>query len=485
MNALTDLAFDPEHPDRWTIATQDASKKRWDSQPETDKWLASHHFDSATPRIPFRIDGWLAQRGTAVWYGAGSTGKTQLLLWMAAMIASRPQHRPKPTWLGGQVNGTGHVLILTAEDARPQIVGRLRDIVQNTMHQDAAAAHETCSRLHVMPFLSMTEDEFKHPNASLLRYGNDQVWRPSEVMKEVRHYITAWNERHEDPEDHIVGVVMDSATSMAGFDSMEGDATTNFFFYLGRLCETLGIFFTIIGHVPKAAFVPRKDPEGTAASRLRGVAMWTTAPRMAVEVRLLQLWRERGREIPEQPDLRALYPDVKREDFLVVYAAKANLLDVCREPRYLIRNARGAFEEVNPPVAAPADAALDSEPELLETRPKRAKPRAAKAAPKRSSRAEPDYAPGTDLVMRVLRITYPDLKDGQLVAADRVMATIKALDEEEPLAARHLVSSASGGGKTGARPGSIAWHFQKLEEQGVLTKHNRRHFFVGSTIANP
>ncbi|WP_133494959.1 hypothetical protein [Stakelama pacifica] len=55
-----------------------------------------------------------------------------------------------------------------------------------------------------------------------------------------------------------------------------------FFFYLVRRCEALGVFFTIIGHVPKAAFVPRNDPWGSAASRLRGVAMWTTAPRYTV-----------------------------------------------------------------------------------------------------------------------------------------------------------------------------------------------------------
>lgn len=82
--------------------------------------------------------------------------------------------------------------------------------------------------------------------------------------------------------------------------------------------------------------------------------------------------------------------------------------------------------------------------------------------------------------MRMLRITYPQLLEGQRVAADRVMATIKSLHEVEPLPERHLVSSASGGGSTGARVGSIAWHFQRLEEQGVLAKRNRRHFFVGS-----
>ncbi|GLV20986.1 hypothetical protein TomMM35A_08460 [Sphingobium sp. TomMM35A] len=477
MNALTGFPSDPRHSDRRSTSAQEAPTKEWDSQPETDKWLASNHFDNATPKIPFRIDGWLAERGTAIWYGAGSTGKTQLLLWMAAMIASRPQHR-RPTWLGGKINGTGHVLILTAEDARPQIVGRLRDIVQSTMHQTAAAAHETCSRLHVMPFMSMTEDEFKHPNASLLRYDNDRVWRASAVMKEIRHYITTWNELHADLEDRIVGVVLDSATSMAGFDSMEGEATTNFFFYLGRLCEALGIFFTIIGHVPKAAFVPRKDPEGTAASRLRGVAMWTTAPRMAVEIRLLQKWRERGRDILEKPDLRAMYPDVKREDFLVVYAAKANLLDVCREPRYLIRNALGAFEEIEP--LAGAEAEPNNVNDTQSPRPRKAPVESRGAPPvlKKATRTKVDYVPGTALVMRALAIAYPDLKDGQRVAAASVWATIKSLHEQEPLAARQLVSSASGGGKTGARQGSIGWHFQKLEDLGVLVKHNSRHYFV-------
>lgn len=472
---------DPMHSDRRPASAHAAPPRRWNSQPETDKWLASHHFEDATSKIPFRIDGWLATRGAAVWFGAGSTGKTQLLLWMAAMIASRPEHR-EPTWLGGTINGTGHVLILTAEDARPQIVGRLRDIVQNTMHQSAAAAHETCSRLHVMPFLSMTEDEFGHPNASLLRFGDDRVWRPSEVMSEVRRYITQWNARHDDPEDRIVGVVMDSATSMAGFDGMEGEATTDFFFYLGRLCEALGVFFTIIGHVPKAAFVPRKDPWGSAASRLRGVAMWTTAPRMAVEVRLVQEWREKGGPYYEAEELRDLFPDVERKDFLVVYAAKANLLGVCREPRYLIRDTQGAFREVSFPAPTDDKGTGAGEP----TPQSRAQPKTSRTAASRadrSRRVEQDYTAGTDLVMQVMGVTYPDLADGQRVAADRVMKTLNAMHAEQPLPARSLVGSASGGGKTGARAGSIAWHFQKLEERGVLIKRNSRHFFVGQPDA--
>ncbi len=465
---------DPRHSDRRTTS---APPRRWDSQPETDKWLASHHFENATPSIPFRIDGWLAERGTAVWFGAGSTGKTQLLLWMAAMIASQPEHR-QPTWLGGTINGTGHVLILTAEDTRSQIVGRLRDIVQNTMHQDAATAASTCRRLHVMPFLSMTEEEFDHPNASLLRFGEDRIWRPSGVMEEVRRYITGWNDRHDKPEDRIVGVVMDSATSMAGFDGMEGEATTNFFFYLGRLCEALGIFFTIIGHVPKAAFVPRKDPWGSAAARLRGVAMWTTAPRMAVEVRLIQEWREKRHTHYEQKGLRDLFPDLDRKDFVVVYAAKANLLGVCHEPRYLIRDQQGAFQEVTPPDIPYPNGAEVVEPQRPAQHVKRA-PRVGSTPVDKSKPRERDYTPGTDLVMHVITIAYPDLTEGRPVIANHVMKTLKAMHAEQPLPARMLVTTASSGGKNKARDGSIGWHFQKLEERGVLVKRNSRHFFLG------
>ena len=88
----------------------------------------------------------------------------------------------------------------------------------------------------------------------------------------------------------------------------------------------------------------------------------------------------------------------------------------------------------------------------------------------RSRRVEQDYTPGTDLVMQVMTVTYPDLADGQRVAADRVMKTLKAMHAEQPLLARKLVTCASGGGETEARAGSIAWHFQKLEERGVLIK---------------
>lgn len=87
--------------------------EKWDSTNPPGHWLASQHLGEATSKTDFRIDGWLAAKGTSVWFGPGSTGKTQLLLWMASMIASTA--RPAQ-WLGREVHGTGHVLILSAED---------------------------------------------------------------------------------------------------------------------------------------------------------------------------------------------------------------------------------------------------------------------------------------------------------------------------------------------------------------------------------
>lgn len=455
------------------------TEKKWDSRPDTNRWLASQQFDAATPGLPYRIEGWLAERGTSVWFGAGSTGKTQLLLWMAAAIASRPEHR-QSTWLGGKINGTGHVLVLTAEDAGPQIIGRLREIVLHTMQQSREVALETLSRIHVMPFMSMTEEEFDHPNASLMQRTDDKVWRPSDVMKEIRHYIETWNERHLSAADKIVGVVLDSATSMAGFDGMDAEATTNYFFYLGRLCEALGIFFAIIGHVPKASFVPQRDPWSTAASRLRGVAIWTTAPRMAVEVRLIQEWRERRSVVYENKPLRDTLKHVKREDILVVYVAKANLVGVCREPKYLIRSSNGAFEEAPSPLASTADVAENLSADRLQGcgELEAVKVTSRRARIGRPARDPEQYFPGTELVLDLIKLVYPAIRPGDLVAVDRVFKARASFPSTAQHRAQRLVKGAQGGDSTEDRIGSVNWHFRRLESAGILEKRGRFYHFI-------
>lgn len=464
------------------------ANRRWNSGPEVGRWLAHGQLQPAGADVPYRIQGWLAKRGTSVWFGAGSTGKTQLMLWMAATIASRPEDRPDPTWLGGQVHGTGHVLILTAEDTREQVLERLRDVVTHSMGQNEAARQRTLSRLHVMPFLSMSETEFKLPNPSLLELNDKRIWSPSEVMIEIRRYISEWNRMHPAPEDRIVGVVMDSATSMSGFDSLDAPATTNFFFYLGRLCERLRIFWAVIGHTPKTAAVPRDNARETATSRLRGVAMWTTAPRMTVEVRLIQEWRSRQGTRLEAPELRTwLGRRVAREDLLVVYVAKANLKGAQRSERYLVRMKRGAFLDVTDRPdhllrsgllgadggdRADGDDLIGDPSAVGEARP--TAKRGNGGATKRKGRKPLDparYHPGTALVLEIVR-------DACLERGPDVSFSINGLERAARSRAASdgraaLVLRAWGGGLKGSRPGSINWHVERLVAASLLVKQSR------------
>ncbi len=433
--------------------------ERWSSLLDTDRWRRGPDRGPALePRKNFLIEGWLPSQGSSVWFGAGSTGKTQLMLWMAATIASRGENR---TWLGGAVRGTGHVLVLTAEDSEQHVRGRIRDIVRHTLNLNGAVAEETCARLHVMAFLSMTEGEYRHPNASLFE-NVEKLWRPTAVLEGVRRYIRDWNGRPD--EDPIVGVVMDSATSMCGFDSMDGYATTNFFFYLGRLCEALGIFWSIIGHVPKSAQINKRDTRAGAANRLRGVTMWTTAPRLVVEVRQLHEWTDKSRE---HPALRAMLPDVRREDLLAVYVAKTNLQDVHCDERYLHRMSQGAFEDVTD--LAPHPAAW--EPSVAQVGEKASRGKPDKERTPRKGSSAPDYTAGTEVVVGLVAATYPALEPGTVVSAAKIYSAYEAL----PLDRRPqpVVGTPNGGGVNPARIGSATWHLDRLVERGWLEKGKR------------
>lgn len=450
----------------------------WSSLLDTERWRRLKPDDIESSGSEFLVEGWLPRQGTSVWFGAGSTGKTQLMLWKAAVIASRGENR---TWLGGRVNGTGHVLVLTSEDSERHVRARIDDIVRHTLGQTGDEARETASRLHVMAFLSMTEGEYRHKNASLFA-NEDKAWLPTKVLEGVRRYVTDWNKRTD--EDPIVGVIMDSATSMCGFDSMEGLATTNFFFYLGRLCETLGIFWSIIGHVPKSAQIHRRDTRAGAAHRLRGVVMWTTAPRLVVEVRQLLSWRDgRSRNWKsEHPALREALPETPSEDLLVVYAAKTNLKGVHSTERYLRRLGRGAFEDVTSLASHPwTDEGLEPPPPPSASLPSPSSPASAADSGTKQRNAKPatavkrtadDYSAGTEVVVGIVRTLYPDRISGKIVAANKVHKAREAMPEGERPPGWHLVGSPYGGGNTPARLGSATWHLERLVERGWLEKRS-------------
>lgn len=286
----------------------------------------------------FAIAGLLPKTGASMWFGPGSTGKTQMLLWMAAHLASREGVGPTH-WLGAKIHKRGHVLVLTAEDLQEHIFLRLRDIARalKAEYPDVDCA-DLCNRIHVLQFLSLTQDEFKGTNPSLFTGGRNR-WRRSATLKGVEEFIDGWNASVVDEEDRIIGVIMDSAVSMSGFELANSEATTEFLFRVNRNSHRQKVFWTIVGHSPKGAGIKDDDPMDGAVDRLRGSAMWSTTPRTVVELRL-------AGETENVADIQRVYPDLGRRDIVIANVVKANSKNADFRPRVLRRLSEGAFEDL-------------------------------------------------------------------------------------------------------------------------------------------
>ncbi len=452
-----------EVTERWSLAALDRA------------WSAKHILladrEAGKDTIQYAIKGLLARTGTAVWYGAGSTGKTQILLSMAASIAA-PRDRV-PRWLGQEIQCSGHILVLSAEDTQEHLRLRLRATLQDGLGMDMDEALQVCERLHVMPFLSMSETDFDHPSASLFKQERDGRWAPSDVLGQIRAFIQTWNERAETDDEKIVGVVMDSATSMAGFEAMNQDAVTNFFFYLNRLCEALDLFWVVIGHTPKAARINPKDPDADAPARLRGVALWTTAPRMTVEVRAA-LGPQGGKKhdpYEAEPVIQSGLA-TSTSDVLVVKVAKSNLHDAYRGKRFLVRKPGGILVDVTDeiPTKAPSAQTVAEAPQP---------PRVNDKPKQTPERLEAGTSAVWDLIKRV---TLGDV--GSRVSAHSLdQKRAEFISEIPELATVLKPGTLPNGG--GPRPGAWNWHLDQLHKRGALARAGNSYKLLGEPSTSP
>ena len=212
-----------------------------------------------------------------------------------------------------------------------------------------------------------------------------------------------------------------------------------------------------------------KDTRLNASARLRGAAMWTTAPRMTVEVRLIQQWQK----VQEAEHIRSDHPGRRREDFVVVYVAKANLPGVHTEERYLLRQSEGAFIDVTRP--APAVSRM-SDP----GKPVSGKGSTSGDVVPADNKPERDWARGTDLVLEAIRAAYPNAKAGAVVAASTVVKHCQTQFSHRPESG--LVKTANGGGETVAREGAVNWHMDRLVERQILAKQGRSFRLVGGDV---
>lgn len=286
--------------------------------------------------MDWAVEGLVPASGATILFGTGGTGKTQLLLWLAAHIASQGPNKPD-RWLGADVRVTGHVLVLSAEDLREHLFERIGGIARWMKGQTGWTdedVNDVCSRIHVMPFLSMEPEEFKFLNPSLFEWSMDGDWRPTPSLTHIEEFLDDWNTRADvegRPEDRFVGVILDSAVSMSGFEMANTEATTNFLFHLNRSSRRQGMFWAIIGHTPKDAGRKIDDP---AVERLRGSAMWSTTPRTVIELRCAGA-SDKVEQVLER------HPGLSAQDVLFFSTAKANSLGADLQPRVLIRVIEG------------------------------------------------------------------------------------------------------------------------------------------------
>lgn len=323
----------------------------WIRQALQGQYAATGAFD-LNDSMDWALNGLVPRTGASVWFGPGATGKTQLLLWMSLAFASLGEAAPT-RWLGASLARRGQILILSAEDTHEHILMRLGSLARAMYPDQPEAARLACSRVHVMSFLSMTEREFPQEAPTLFTRGSKRGWEPHERLKGIRHFIEEHNRDKVEAgkvDDQIIGVVMDSATSMAGFESTDSDGVTNLFFYLNRMCRRADIFWAVIGHTQKAPPIDASRPRENSVARLRGSAMWSTAPRMVVEVRLACDRRPKSGASENSP-VKKLYPSLLPRDMLVVDVAKSNVPLNDPEPRYLIRNVHGHFEDISDELA--------------------------------------------------------------------------------------------------------------------------------------
>lgn len=304
----------------------------------TARDAARHEFS-----VDWAVEGLLPATGATVLFGTGSTGKTQLLLWLATHIAARGESKPKQ-WLGAEVKATGRVLVLSAEDLREHLFQRIGDIAWWMSEQAGwsdSEVEDVCDRIHVLPFLSMDNSEFNELNPSLFERGAGGDWQPTRSMKSIERFLEEWNAKADAdgcPEDRFVGVILDSAVSMAGFEMSQSEATTNFLFHVNRSSRQQNMFWAIIGHTPKDAGKRTDDP---AVERLRGSAMWSTTPRTVIELRC-------ANEADNVEQVKVRYPGLSTRDVLFFSTAKANSMGADLRPRALVRvKENGAFLDVS------------------------------------------------------------------------------------------------------------------------------------------
>jgi len=413
------------------------------------------------------IEGLVPATQTAVWFGESGIGKTMIELWKALCIAARGPNAPSH-WCGQPILKRGIVIIYSGEDTLEEGRERLRDMAEGLMGLRGDELQDTIERVVFINPAYLDDDEFTGFDPVLFEKGRNGKWRPSGNAEGILASIEQINSEATQADEKVVGIIIDSATSVAGFDAMEGEAVSRFFFWATRICNRYGIFALVLGHIAQKAKIDPYAPEHRARYRLRGVVVWVTAPRLVVEVRVPLGLNATKKAWSESMEAIGRGIITKPEQALTVAVVKANGKDACRRKLWLRWSRDHVFTDVTNALNGVARSK-----EQFDDFQKQAKIEKAAA----SGQTQAEHIDRNDASEAVLAMC-------QHLAAGGKPFTITALHQLRKKAdwiKEHPVLSSDddkGGMKpkdggidnNDARPGSVKWHVDKLIATGELIK---------------
>lgn len=410
----------------------------------------------------YAIEGLVPRGASTVWFGESAIGKTMVALWKALSIAAVGPNRPTH-WCGQPIRRRGIVIFYSGEDSLMEGRDRLREIASLLIGLKGDELEDTVNRVFFVNPSDLDEDDFSGEDASLFEKENGR-WYASGNAEGIRASIQRINEEATRPEDRVAGVIQDSATSVSGFDAMEGEAVSRYFFWVNSICRQNDLFWLVLGHIAQEAKVDPHAPEYRARYRLRGVVVWITAPRLVIEVRVP--FGAHNSKPGWNECLEAMQRQVatKPEHLLTVTVVKANVKDACKRKIWL----RWSDESILRDVTEDMTGVARSKAQYDEMR-KREKIDAAAAG--HAPPAE-DFSALSEVVLAMINSLYAE-KNKAVSKSAAIALQVKWRKDDEQIKEHPVLAKAGTDGgfqSNQGDPRSVTSMFTALEKAGEIVK---------------
>lgn len=289
----------------------------------------------AIPEQQWRIQGWIADLGLHILYSDEGLGKSMQACALMAQLASKGPNRE---WMGGTVNETCRVMYLAGEGAADMHKARIKAILKNNLKLTPSEATETASRIRLIPYTSMTAEQFGYDSKDLFvkDFRTNEV-RPTDHLLDILESIKEHNAACDKAgaRDERFGLLtIDTLAAMFGLDLMDDNAINRAMFWLVRECNAIGVSVLFIAHTNKSA----KADDDDHRAALKGSQQVAATVAQTIYMRAAtqdEAKRVIGSGLARDPS-----------QVLAIRVGKSNLHNPAKGTRMLVRIADGAPVDV-------------------------------------------------------------------------------------------------------------------------------------------